>query len=456
MKMRMNVNGAVRTVDVPPMRILLAVLREDLGLKGSKEGCGEGECGACSILMDGLLVNACCIPAIQAAGREILTVAGLGGGADGTKGPDALQRAFVEEGAVHCGFCTPGMVMASRGLLEHNPAPTGQDVRVALSGNLCRCTGYEKIYRAVERAVAEGYPESLAPRENPCAGERPQFSSEEAKDFFAPADLAEALRILEADPDLTLLAGTTDIAPDMKNGKAAPSRAMDIFRLEELHGLELRGDCLRIGACATNGEILASPSVRRFLPALAEASGRSGAPAIQNRATIGGNIVTASGAADLPVILHALDASVVLASTRGERRMSLEDFIRAYRRTAREPGELLKEILIPLPLPGTRQAFYKRGSRKALTLSRVSLGLSLLLDGGRIARVRMAAGSMSPIPVRLKGTEEALIGRPMNPETVELAGRLASEEISPRKSPDYRRAITGNLVRRFFREALPR
>jgi carbon-monoxide dehydrogenase small subunit/xanthine dehydrogenase small subunit len=449
----MTVNGSVRTADVPPMKILLAVLREDLGLKGSKEGCGEGECGACSVLMDGNLVNACCIPAIQAAGREILTIEGLGQGAEGAKSPDTLQEAFVEEGAVHCGFCTPGMVIAARGLLEKNPLPTERDVKVALSGNLCRCTGYEKIYRAVDRAVERGYPRDFAPRKNPCAGEGPLFSAEEERDFFAPADLAEALRILEANPDLTLLAGTTDIAPDMKNGKAAPTRGMDIFRLEELHGLERRKGHLRIGACATNGEILASPTARRFFPALVEASSRSGAPAIQNRATIGGNIVTASGAADLPVILHALDASVVLASARGERRMPLEEFVVAYRRTAREPGELLKEILLPLPLPGSRQAFYKRGSRKALTLSRVSLGLCLLLEDNRIARFRLAAGSMSPIPIRLKRTEAALTGREMSPETVELAGRLASEEISPRKSSDYRRAITANLVRRFFREA---
>ena len=150
MKIRMTVNGNLRDAEVPPLKPLSRVLREDLGLRGTKEGCGEGECGACAVLMDGLLVNSCCVPALQAAGCEILTIEGLGDEAR----PDELQRAFVDEGAVHCGFCTPGMILSVVDLLRRHPEPTEEQIRVGLSGNLCRCTGYEGIFRAVRKAAA--------------------------------------------------------------------------------------------------------------------------------------------------------------------------------------------------------------------------------------------------------------------------------------------------------------
>ena len=146
MRIEMTINGALCHADVPPMKPLLSVLREDLGFKGSKEGCGEGECGACSIIMDGRLVNACLVPAVQSSGCEILTIEGLGS----PDNMDMLQKAFVSEGAVQCGFCTPGMVIAARALLEENPTPSLEEIKVALSGNICRLTGYETIYNAVE------------------------------------------------------------------------------------------------------------------------------------------------------------------------------------------------------------------------------------------------------------------------------------------------------------------
>ncbi|HQK24308.1 MAG TPA: (2Fe-2S)-binding protein, partial [Synergistaceae bacterium] len=147
------VNGKTVTVEGPPLRRLLDVLREDLGLTGTKEGCGEGECGACAVLLDGHLVNSCLVPLFQVAGRSVETIEGMA--PQGS--PDALQRAFMDEGAVQCGFCTPGMVMASRALLRENPSPRRKEIRTALAGNLCRCTGYEPIFRAVEGAAAAGY-----------------------------------------------------------------------------------------------------------------------------------------------------------------------------------------------------------------------------------------------------------------------------------------------------------
>ena len=149
MKIELTVNGERREADVWGGESLLFALRDQLGLPGSKNACEQGECGSCSVLLDGELVCSCLVLAAQADGHEVVTVEGLGT-------PESLHRvqeAFVSAGAVQCGFCTPGLVMATVGLLEHTPSPTDDEIREALSGNLCRCTGYQKIFDAVRAAA---------------------------------------------------------------------------------------------------------------------------------------------------------------------------------------------------------------------------------------------------------------------------------------------------------------
>jgi len=450
MKIKITLNGELREIRVHPMKRMLDVLREDFGLLGAKEGCGEGECGACAVVMDGLPVDTCLIPAVQMAGREIVTIEGLGA----ASGLDLLQQAFLDEGAIHCGFCTPAMIMAGYALLSRNPHPTREDAAVALSGNICRCTGYEKIIKAVMRTASLGYGEKAARFPSLADGTAPIFESDEIGRYFAPASLAEALDILRRHEDVLVFAGGTDIVPDIKARRVSPGRVMDVFGVPELNGIEQAADgntpFIRIGACATNTDIMRSEITRKRLPALVSASSRSGAATIQNRATIGGNIMTASGAGDLPVALLALGARAVASGPRGDREMSLDDFIAGYRKTALQKGELLKEIRVPVPPTGTRQAFYKRGSRKALTLARVSLAFCVRCEGGRVAEFRAAAGSMSPIPLRLKLLSEAMPGRELTPALADEAARLAYADVNPRKTPLYRKTIVANLTHRFF------
>ena len=149
MKISLTVNGQLREVEITPYTRLLDLLREDLGLTGTKEGCGKGECGACTVIMDGELVASCLVPAPQAAGSEILTIEGLGS----KENLHPIQESFVEAGAVQCGFCIPGMVLASKKLLDENPHPAEKEIRIGLSGNICRCTGYAKIIDAVMMAA---------------------------------------------------------------------------------------------------------------------------------------------------------------------------------------------------------------------------------------------------------------------------------------------------------------
>ncbi len=146
----LTVNGRTHTLDVPPRMTLVRLLRDVLDLTGTKESCGEGECGACTVLLDGVAVNSCLILAAETDGHDVLTIEGLA--EQGELAP--LQQAFLDAGAVQCGYCTPGMIMAATCLLRTNPHPSADDVRTALAGNLCRCTGYTRIVDAVLRAAA--------------------------------------------------------------------------------------------------------------------------------------------------------------------------------------------------------------------------------------------------------------------------------------------------------------
>ena len=151
MKVRttLNVNGKDYEVEVRPLDTLLRVIRDVIGLTGTKEGCGDGDCGACTVIMDGRAVNSCLIPALEAKGKKITTIEGIA--EDGRLHP--LQRAFIERGGVQCGFCTPGMILSAKVLLDRNPRPTDEEIKLALAGNLCRCTGYVKIFEAVKAAA---------------------------------------------------------------------------------------------------------------------------------------------------------------------------------------------------------------------------------------------------------------------------------------------------------------
>jgi len=186
MQLLLTVNGMAHEVEARPTARLLDVLRDQLGLTGTKEGCAEGECGACTVIVDGRAVNSCVMLAVQARGKKILTVEGLAD--DGEL--DLLQRKFVEYGAVQCGYCTPGMLMSAKALLLANPVPSEQDIRIALAGNLCRCTGYTAIVAAVKAASGQDATPAIV-----LPGEADELAVEASTD---PETLAVVDEVVEA------------------------------------------------------------------------------------------------------------------------------------------------------------------------------------------------------------------------------------------------------------------
>jgi xanthine dehydrogenase small subunit len=456
MRISLTVNGIPRRIEAPPLRRLLDILRDDLGLTGTKEGCGEGECGACAVLIDGTLVNACLVPALQLEGRSVVTIEGLG------DEPDPVRLAFLDEGAVQCGFCTPGMVLATHALLQANPRPSPLEIREGLAGNICRCTGYSKIVRAVERAslaVAPVRARVLPPARAPLPAAADAVGAPAAPS--APRSLADALAFLaqEGSSPVVPIAGATDLMTGNPQPGRLPdvrqSRVLDLSGIAELQDIRRTDDHLEIGACVTLLHLSLDPDVARYAPALRQSALLFGAPAIRNRATVGGNVMSASPAADLPPVFIALDAAARLASVRGVRDVPMSEFYPGYRRTAIQPDEILVAIRIPLACENLRQAFHKVGTRRAQSIAKASLAAAISLDDrGFVRRIRLAAGSVAPTPILLAATCAAMNGRLLDADAIRDAASIARDEVEPiddvRSTSRYRRTVIGRLVRRFL------
>jgi carbon-monoxide dehydrogenase small subunit/xanthine dehydrogenase small subunit len=392
-------------------------------------------------MVDGELVNSCLVPAFQVDGRSVVTIEGLGTEED----PDPVQEAFLAEGGVQCGFCIPGIVMAAHALLRRSPSPARVEIRESLAGNLCRCTGYERIVTAVERAAGR------APRAGmPVAPRAPARS------------LDDVLALLDRrGGQVTPVAGATDLLADLKLGGAPPADVVDVLGVPELAELRRANRTLEIGAAVTVTRLLEDPDVGQDAPALRQAASVFGSLAIRNRATLGGNVMSASPAADLTPVLMALDARAVLASTRGRREIPIADLYAGYRVTVREPDEILASVRIPVDSPVTHQAFYKVGTRRAQSIAKVSLAArTKLTPGGTLAEVRLAAGSVAPTTVLLADTARWLEGRRLTAELAREAGKVAMDEVRPiddvRSTAAYRKVIMGRLISRFLKDELAR
>jgi xanthine dehydrogenase small subunit len=273
----------------------------------------------------------------------------------------------------------------------------------------------------------------------------------------SPRSLAEALDLLAAGDGWRPLAGGTDLIVQITGEIGPPpERVLDIWHLDELRGISVDSNTLTIGALTTYSELRTSPFVRQRLPALAECAATIGAAQIQNRGTIGGNVINASPAGDTLPILLATDAQLVLASAKGERTVDAADFWPSYRVTARREDELLVRIRIPLP-HGRQVRFRKVGTRRAQAISKVVMALAWREDGGVWRDVRVAVGSVAPTPIRARETERVLEGAAARQTTADHAATTISGEIHPiddvRSTADYRRIVTARILHRMLRDA---
>ncbi|HKH49261.1 MAG TPA: xanthine dehydrogenase family protein subunit M [Thermoanaerobaculia bacterium] len=267
-----------------------------------------------------------------------------------------------------------------------------------------------------------------------------------------PRSLDEMVRHLEGDPGLIPVAGCTDLMVRGPEALHRIDKVIDLLGIPELRGSRAVDGGLEIGAATTFTEIRSSAAVRAAFPALVEAAGQVGGWQIQNRATLGGNIANASPAGDSLPVLLALDAVVVVAGRKGQREIPYAEFHTGYRKTALEPGEIIVRVRLPHLPAGSIQSFRKVGTREAQAISKVVVALVGRVDSGRIAELRLAAGSVAPVPVRLRAAEEAVRGLPPEAEAANRAGSIAAQEVQPiddvRSTAEYRRYVLERVVRR--------
>ncbi len=460
-------NGQPVEVATFGARRLIDVLRVDFGLTGPKEGCGEGECGACSVLLDGDVVVSCLLPVAQVAGRSVVTVEGLEAMAAPADGADAialdpLQRAFHETGAVQCGMCTPGMLLAARAYLDRGGGPDPDAIREAIAGNLCRCTGYVKVVDAIMRAAldpaleGDGHGPAIDLHAPARSEVRRVHGSEDGETVFRPRTIDEALDLLATDGRRAIV-GATDVMVELARSRPDDVPALvDLGLIGDLHGIDLAHGELIIGAATTYAELRRSPLVGDVLPVLGDVAAQVGAAQIQNRGTVGGNIVTASPAGDLLPLLLAIEASFDVVGRNGGRTIPASAFWTGYRETAIDSGEILTKVRIPV-IPGREVRFRKVGTRRAQAIAKVSLAIAWRPVGDAWRGVRIGLGSVAERPIRALGAEAALEGSVPNAAIAALAAAAVERDCRPiddiRSTAAYRRAVTGRILRRFVLDA---
>jgi xanthine dehydrogenase small subunit len=471
----------VQLHNVPPTRTLLQLVREDLGLTGTKEGCNEGDCGACTVVLgepDGQgglalkAVNSCIRLAHSIDGMALWTVQDIAT----EKNLHPCQQAMVDCHGSQCGFCTPGFVMSLFALYENHAvsdAPTNYVIdrvkaQEALSGNLCRCTGYRPILGAAQhmhqypvqridvKQILSKYELPVQYSIGPEAKNTPKKASKgPATAYLQPTTLADLLRVRAQHPSAQLVAGCTDVGLWINKQHQQIAQIIDTTRVVELRRVERYPHHIAIGAAVTLHDAYAALVHDR--PQLRDFASRFAGQSVRNSGTLGGNVANGSPIGDSIPLLIALGANVVLMSQRGHRELPLEKLYIGYRKNVMQPDEVLAWIKVPLPTADEFSRVYKISKRYDDDISTVCLAISLRRDGARITGLSIGVGGVAATPVRAIKTEAACAAFHWARGTIDTLKATLQAEFQPigdmRASAAYRREALGGLVERFWQES---
>jgi xanthine dehydrogenase small subunit len=463
--LRFVLDGEIIELDnVDPTRTVLQYLREDLRRTGSKEGCAEGDCGACTVVLAELVddsqdvslkaINSCIqfLPTLH--GKELITVESL-------KPKNAalhpVQQAMVDCHGSQCGFCTPGFVMSLFALYKSNANPSRTEIDDALAGNLCRCTGYRPIVDAANamyelpQAVSEAvHPELLQELD---ANDFLHVESN-GRAFFAPTSSDEFAQLLAQHPDAIILAGGTDVGLWVTKQHRVLQTVIYTGRVLEMRQLNTSDTHLEIGAAVTLSAAM-TVIVEQY-PHLDELFRRFASPPIRNAGTLGGNIANGSPIGDSMPALIVAGTSLLLRSVDGERELTLEDFYIDYQVKDLKPGEFVATVRVPLPANNSILRSHKLSKRFDQDISAACTAYRLELDGDKVMDFAMACGGMAATIKRAANCEAALIGQPWNEESLARAMDALADDFAPisdmRASAEYRLRAVQNLLRRFYLE----
>ena len=461
---RFLLNGEAHHVSVAPTMTLLDWLRDTRRLTGTKEGCNEGDCGACTVMVtdtDGTsrALNACILFMGQLNGRALRTVEGIAG-PDGALHP--VQAAMIDQHGSQCGFCTPGFVV-SMAVAHLNGQ---QDFDDQLAGNLCRCTGYAPIIRAAKSAADAPVPDWMRtdaemltsssftfPKIRTTASPPQQTTEQAPPDAVAP-DSSDALAAWYLEhPDATLIAGATDVGLWVTKGLRDLSPVAFLNRCTDLNAITLTQDAIRVGATVRVADFGAF--IADHHPSLAELIRRYGSAQVRNAATIGGNIANGSPIGDSPPALIALGALLHLRRGDTRRVIALEDFFLDYGKQDRAAGEFVEAVTIPRQ--PDRLACYKLSKRFDQDISAVCGCFNITLEGDRVSAARIAFGGMAGTPKRALAVEAALMGQPWNMATIAAAQAAFDQDYAPlsdmRASAAYRSRSAKAMLQRYFHDS---
>jgi xanthine dehydrogenase small subunit len=446
---------------------LLTYLRSLVDHKGTKEGCAEGDCGACTVVLaepdqkeqiSYKAVDSCLIFLPMLQGKQVITIENLKG-PDGTLHP--LQKAMIESNGSQCGFCTPGIIMSLFALYKNIDHPQKNQIDEYLVGNLCRCTGYQPIIEAAYKACQFKNRDHFTRHESAIFQilsklSKSSFHFQKDHSFYArPASLREALRLRKDNPMAIIINGATDIALRVTKKHEQLPAVIDLSGIDTIRKIKQSDNLTLIGAGASLQEI--KTDAEKKLPALAAMLSVFGSMQIRNLATLGGNLASASPIGDCAPVLTAYDARVVLQSTKGTRKMEIDHFITGYRQTAILADEIIVAIEIPHPDSRTKVRFYKFSKRRDMDISTVSAGFRLVVSRqGLVEDIRLVYGGLAETTKRAFKAEQSLKGQKWTRTVLENTLPLLDEEFQPisdaRASTEGRRLAARNLLLKFWQE----
>lgn len=440
-----------------PGMLVLDYLRKSQRLMGTKEGCREGDCGACTVLIGELNsdhvvykpVTSCLMPLGELYGKHLVTVEGLN-----MHHLSPVQQAIVDEGATQCGFCTPGIVVSLTGyLMKDSVVMSKEDVTKSLSGHLCRCTGYRSLKQCAD---------SLRKAVENQTGIKVLVEKSMLPEYFLeiPARLRRIPKLsstMGKTPDF-FIAGGTDLY--VQKGDILPESHIHVLNMhQEMKGVSKKEGYIHVGALTTFEEFANHPEIINIVPGIHTYMSYIASLQIRNRATLGGNIVNASPIGDMTVLLLVLEAVLVLKNGLKSREVPITSFFQGYKRLNKTPSEILTEILIPEPSSGTKNNFEKVSKRKYLDVASVNSAMKVRCEDGIICEIGLALGGVAPVPLFLKATSQYFLGKQVSKETIESAFPIVQREISPisdiRGSAEYKKLLTRQLVIAHFTKLFP-